>query len=898
MDAVITILRTPHELRALINRSKYTFVNTSDGNTVEEFASWYTLLEAPLNTLGADINRRYKQLLESWNALGTIQAWDHDCLFHLLIVLLETAPLFLPPERHKKLPPLPFEPPPRKATAKHPRAYRGTTFQPPKTKSLSNLDLRPYVCEPNHLRAVLRKLRPYWDAALTQCARAGYNISGLTSLPLNKLEGIELYYAAHHAIYEDIKPYKLPTEFVTTILPLLQGTAWREVLDTLSIYWGASVHHDPALLSALSKLLSLNHGKVTLEWCRFLIGVPPQRRVMFLTLLIELEVYRVDAAQYSLRNIEQFHAMTPKEHYQHRLFIFLSAIKQRIPAAYMLAGFQLANAYAPSYAFQSMFAGCPSFPYHVVTALIEHVKDTENYHDTFALDIWRACGEFSELADLLNGCCWTEFLPETTFRLLNIYLFFADRWELSTDVLREKWRYLHQHRHALESTLREIPPGYQVKFLYYMHDFYWYWDSGKELQAYVSIAMALAKRLSCPPFSSRKSGASEVLSDFIDCTTPQAREQFLQTPNSSFLNLEKACRSENRAQLITYGMAAMLRELPQFAVACFVSFSGKLWSVAKLLGTLRRPRRHAVVKQFRNHPLMNFQADAFSVREACDLIKMYCQEGITNPIPKKLQAHVYEQYELSDRRIYRYVEKMTQHLYATLLDLLHHQITQELQRHYPSEPEANPQLEHTLQVMSWIDDNRRGFKRFLHEYMGGNTLYLQTHPKTQAWRAKHPRIRFGVWTEGMMLSKVLEKHGSIRIEVEHNPLEALKLGTYMGTCLGVGGLCTYSAAAIVIDDNKHVLYARNRHNTVVARQVVALSEEEQLICFSVYPLNTDRELLALFRDYDRRFAKALGVDPYEGQEDQDYSIRHILSQYWWDDMPWDLSLPEVSEAEE
>jgi hypothetical protein len=120
----------------------------------------------------------------------------------------------------------------------------------------------------------------------------------------------------------------------------------------------------------------------------------------------------------------------------------------------------------------------------------------------------------------------------------------------------------------------------------------------------------------------------------------------------------------------------------------------------------------------------------------------------------------------------------------------------------------------------------------------------------------------------------------------------------MGTCLGVGGLCTYSAAAIVLADNKQVLCARNRDNAVVARQVVALSEEEQLICLHVYPLNTDRELLALFRDYDRRFAEALGVDLREGKVDQDYSIEHILSQYWWDDMPWDFSLPKVSETEQ
>ena len=38
--------------------------------------------------------------------------------------------------------------------------------------------------------------------------------------------------------------------------------------------------------------------------------------------------------------------------------------------------------------------------------------------------------------------------------------------------------------------------------------------------------------------------------------------------------------------------------------------------------------------------------------------------------------------------------------------------------------------------------------------------------------SQHPRIRFDVWTEGLMLSKVIEKYGPIRIHVEQNPLEA------------------------------------------------------------------------------------------------------------------------------
>jgi hypothetical protein len=87
----------------------------------------------------------------------------------------------------------------------------------------------------------------------------------------------------------------------------------------------------------------------------------------------------------------------------------------------------------------------------------------------------------------------------------------------------------------------------------------------------------------------------------------------------------------------------------------------------------------------------------------------------------------------------------------------------------------------------------------------------------------------------------------------------------------------------VLDVNKQVVYARDARGAVVGRQLVAISEAEQLVCFSVYG-TAPRELLEpVFRDYDRAFAARLGrpscVD--------DYEIASILSHAWWDDMAWD-----------
>jgi hypothetical protein len=89
--------------------------------------------------------------------------------------------------------------------------------------------------------------------------------------------------------------------------------------------------------------------------------------------------------------------------------------------------------------------------------------------------------------------------------------------------------------------------------------------------------------------------------------------------------------------------------------------------------------------------------------------------------------------------------------------------------------------------------------------------------------------RRGIETRGH-----IEGIGEIRISVEPDPLEALKLGTYVGTCLGRGGNLESAAAAVVLDVNKQVVYARDRRGAVVGRQLLAISEADDLVCFAVY----------------------------------------------------------------
>ena len=41
------------------------------------------------------------------------------------------------------------------------------------------------------------------------------------------------------------------------------------------------------------------------------------------------------------------------------------------------------------------------------------------------------------------------------------------------------------------------------------------------------------------------------------------------------------------------------------------------------------------------------------------------------------------------------------------------------------------------------------------------------------------------------------------------------MGTYVGSCLGLGGICADSSAAVLLDINKQVVYARDQHGRLL-----------------------------------------------------------------------------------
>jgi hypothetical protein len=109
------------------------------------------------------------RLLAAWEALGAVTRLDAGTLADLLAVLLGTVPAVVGPSP-LPAPELAGEPPPPRATAAHPRAYRGTKHKPPRPAKPGAIDLRPHLDDPRHLGLILRALAPTFREAAPRLA--------------------------------------------------------------------------------------------------------------------------------------------------------------------------------------------------------------------------------------------------------------------------------------------------------------------------------------------------------------------------------------------------------------------------------------------------------------------------------------------------------------------------------------------------------------------------------------------------------------------------------------------------------------------------------------------------------------------------------------------------------
>jgi hypothetical protein len=845
-DQLITILRKPSGLVAVINRPKHDFTmslwDPEKNNCFEELDDFYETFEAPVETISPSLVSRKNKLVNCWNRLSNDQEMGPHTLFSIMRLLIET--------QH------------------HPEA-----IQTPRSTNFNNL-----LCDAKSRNTLLWKMRYLWNDASKILSSSGYNTQSIDTIFNGSPVTHDPFYLYH---FDQITKFtKLPDLFRISILPLLKNQRWKVVTEWLGLYRALELEQHSNLLHSVSRLIRVAEESIARNWCNLILSSPPNRRAAFVAIINETRFFRWNPAKLSSDVIQRFFEMTTKKQLPERLCYFLKAVEKNISIDYLFAGFRLANRYCPQYLFNE-FNNCKHFPYDDVVEIFNRIRSKYASSREFALMLWEECGRMAGFSELIQNPGWKQIGVVPAARLLRICTkgLIVSRSESIKDRLLTK----EIIPNFLQLVKTEIPKKYRIKFCDRLNDLAWEWFSIDKLIEWLPRCAQALQRFCVPPFDKVK------LNTFVLLTFIKRSEKlwtaFLAAPQSSFVALEKACSSSNDCFLIERGVRTLLRNAPLFTIKSFHHFPRKLFHVAKTLGVYRYPVRVRATKDFLETPIMGQRFRKLSLHQAADLIKGSIKPRITNPIPKMLTKFLSGEYCLTPARKRRYKKIMFENLNLTRLELLEEFLCEKLKTNYPGSI-SDDRINHALQLLQLIKINRRQMKRYLSCYFRGNQNYVIEHPRTQQWIATHSTLDLSIWQKGIQFEKQDHKLGKICIQAETDPLEILKMGTYVGSCLGLGGVNAFSAASVMLDINKQVLYARTQDGKILARQLVAFSEDNKLVCFSVYPIGTSKELKRLFSLYDRNFAKALGVPICVDWKK--YQIKNVLSQDWYDDYAWNL----------
>jgi hypothetical protein len=157
------------------------------------------------------------------------------------------------------------------------------------------------------------------------------------------------------------------------------------------------------------------------------------------------------------------------------------------------------------------------------------------------------------------------------------------------------------------------------------------------------------------------------------------------------------------------------------------------------------------------------------------------------------------------------------------------------------------------------------------------------HPANDAWviRARSGGVDIDAWLRGPdAMDADHPALGRLRIGLERDPLEILKIGAWFGTCLGPHDYNYFSTLVIAADANKHVLVVRNAKGTPIARRILALDRSFRLWAFRLYTHCTDSALERLVAAFVDRLGLACGAQP-NGID----TVEPLTASEWYDDEP-------------
>lgn len=842
----------------------------------------YVETVVPLRDVDWGQREPLKSALASWHALGHVQRLDGTTLFHLVNVLVHS----LPDETAAKgVTPLAFEPEPPvfRPTAANPRAYKGTKDRPPKVKRPGSMDLRPHLSSARDVNELLVKLAPFHSEASRLLKKADILVGELPSLVDSKGRVQDVYLACLHTAGRE-SVLSLPPHFRRGFLFWQRGALWKQVTRVLALYWALGLESKASLRRCTSRLLVNAPTAGALDWWDLILEQPEERRTAFAELLIESKVCWEPCPPGLGGILRRANDVTPDRFYRHRMFALLASLRKGSDPEYLVSGIELSQDYHETYPFEPTEKS-GNVPVEAIRAIAE--RSADKY---LPMRLWDACAQLDGLDRLITGLPWLELTPTSASELLHLLANTVHDTHLDEDLRADKWAVLRSHVPKIIACVNSIPAAFQSKALGHIRQIRYFWDLPEELGWALREYEKLLPRICRPPF--QEGGFEEEPLSMLTRLNHADWKRIREAPDEVFRKLESACRRKNEAELISSGLHFLSERESRHVTAGILYDTSIFLKTARLIGGLGQSIQRETLKRWLAHRLMQIELMDLSVEGLVSVMAELPKE-VHALVPRKLRDHVRGKVTLKPNQIERAKWKLLEPLSGVRWRLLGHWCLEQVSS--PLNPrDRDAKALHAVRFYGNINENRRALRRFLQAYFKGDKDYLRRHPVNQGWLQRQRRLNRRAWLAEMTTEGLRTDGSRVKLHLELDPLEALRLGTYMGSCTGLGGAFAYSAAAVVLDLNKRVVYARNALGTVVARQLVAVTEDEQLVCFGVYPAGVSNDLKRLFRDFDLLLASRLGLDIYKPGNESGASgkVELLLSKDWWDDGAWDLGVED------
>ncbi|WP_154667964.1 hypothetical protein [Pseudoduganella violaceinigra] len=761
------------------------------------------------------------------------------------------------------------------ATAAHPRAFRGTKFQPPKP-SQNESDLHAWLADDRLLDGFFAR---HDFERFPVLGPDGSTWPGNGSL--EHTPSVSRLLAQRGAI-EDAN---IPVAFRRHFLWLLRTAPSTMRLTWLALWRALGAPSHGALLAILARICGISPA--THAWAELALNLPQERQPIYLISLLKHQSCRLPSSHLNSEQLCTLDAISKDDkQFEAYLNVALENLSRGVSVVYTLIGCQLPTS---SWGQESLMAGlrtasnCDDVPVADIGRMLAALGDDGRH---WARSAWDYCATQPGYARILRETSWESMTSTVADRWLS--LFRVSEWDFPNPAIRSaQWRLRLAMFPELQRQLLALPRERQERFVSMLFDYSCGWENAETLRDSWPVLLPLQVRLCLPPFESDATG-NHTLAALAANVGADGWRRLAAMPDSTWRAIEQACRRDNDASLIRYGLFGLTEAMPDFVLSTLISAPKRLMQSMSLVGCLEYNTRRRFLAQAVRTPWFANQWEDMAATEACErILALSTEYGLDSPLPRRLREQINGKANLSEQQIARHCGVTLARLPYIQLAALDAMAWQLIDGPFNLRSESTA-ASHAVRLHASINGgNRKALKRFLLGYAKGGVHTYLDHPLNRAWYARHARIDMATWGGGQLRKFVGE--GTLQISIETDPLEILMLGSYVGSCLGLGGICEYSSVACLVDANKQVVYARNASGRVLARQLLAIDERDRLVCFEVYPQSADAQLRQAFRQFDAELAESLGIGIYRDDSDDFYEVPTILAMEWWDDGQWRTS---------